>query len=131
MLFMVCYDGSSQSKIALQVAEKYAKAFDATLLLTTALEGDPKEQLNKLEKAEAILKEAEKHFDESNVKIETKMLPANSMSIGENLVFLAEDKQVSKIIMGTSRKSKVGKFVFGSTTQHVILTAHCPVIAVK
>ncbi len=131
MLIMVCYDGSSQSKIALQVAKKYALAFDAKILATTALEGDPKEQLNKLEEAERIIKEAQQYFEKNNVEYETKMLPANNMSIGENIVFLAEDKNVAKIIMGTSRKSKVGKFVFGSTTQHVILTASCPVIAVK
>lgn len=131
MLIMVCYDGSSQSKIALQIAKKYADAFQARVLATTALEGDPKDQLNKLEWAEQIIKEAKSYFDEEGVDCETKLLPANSLSIGENLVFLAEEKKVEKIIMGTSRKSKVGKFVFGSTTQHVILTAPCPVVAVK
>lgn len=131
MVFMVCYDGSSQAKIALQVSAKYAKAFEAKILITTALEGDPKEQLNKLDEAERLLKEAKKFFDEEGITSETKMMPANNMSVGENLVLLAQDKGVEKIIIGTSRRSKVGKFVFGSTTQHVILTAHCPVISVK
>lgn len=131
MIFMLCYDGSSESKIALQVAIKYAKAFGAKILATTALEGDPKEQLTKLEDAERILKEAKKVLDAAQVDCDTKMLPANNVSIGENLVYLAQEKGIDKIIMGTSRKSKVGKFVFGSTTQHVILTAPCPVIAVK
>jgi nucleotide-binding universal stress UspA family protein len=131
MIFMLCYDGSSQSKIALHVSIKYAKAFGAKILAATALEGDPKEQLNRLEEAERILKEAKKVLDEAHVECDTKMLPANNMSIGENLVYLAEEKGIDKIILGTSRKSKVGKFVFGSTTQHVILTAPCPVIAVK
>lgn len=131
MLIMVCYDGSSPSKIALQQAKKYAEAFKCNVLVTTALEGDPKDQLNKLEKAERIINEAKKFFEESNVECETKLLPANNMGIGENLIFLAEDKKVDKIILGTSRKTKVGKFVFGSTTQHVILNAPCPVVAVK
>ncbi len=131
MMFMVCYDGSSQSKIAMQVAKKYALGFKAKILATTAIEGDPKEQLAKLEEAERIIKEAQKYFDDGGVECDTKLLPANTMSVGENLVFLAQEKQIEKIIMGTSRKSKVGKFVFGSTTQHVILTAPCPVITVK
>lgn len=128
---MVCYDGSSQAKIALQTVEKYAKAFEAKVLITTAIEGDPKEQLNQLEEAERVIKEGKKTLESAGIPCETKLLPANNMSVGENLVFLAEDKKISKIFMGTSRKSKVGKFVFGSTTQHVILTAPCPVIAVK
>lgn len=131
MIIMVCYDGSSPSKIALQTTKKYAEAFNAKVLATTALEGDPKDQLNKLDKAERIIKEAKKFFEESNLECDTKLLPANNMSIGENLIFLAEDKRVDKIIIGTSRKTKVGKFVFGSTTQHVILNAPCPVVAVK
>lgn len=128
---MVCYDGSSPAKIALDVTRRYSKAFGAGVLVTTALEGDPKEQLNKLEEAEQIIKEAKKFLQKNDIECETKLLPANTMSIGENLVFLAEEKKVDKIVIGTSRKSKVGKFVFGSTTQHVILTANCPVIAVK
>lgn len=131
MKIMLCYDGSSQAKIALQEAAKYGKAFDATIIATTALEGDPKEQLNRLDVAERLLKEAKTFLEQEGVACETKMLPANSMSIGENIVMMAEDKGIEKIIIGTSRKSKVGKFVFGSTTQHVILTAPCPVIAVK
>ncbi len=131
MLFMVCYDGSSQAKIALQYSVKYAKAFKAKIMAATALQGDPKEQLKHLDNAERLLKEAKKILEDNSLEFETKMLPANNMSIGENLVFLAEDKGVDKIIIGTSRKLKVGKFAFGSTTQHVILRAPCPVVTVK
>jgi nucleotide-binding universal stress UspA family protein len=128
---MVCYDSSSQARIALQQSVKYAKAFKAKILAVTALQGDPKVQLDHLDEAEQLLKEAQKTLEENSIEYETKMLPANNMSIGENLVYLAEDKGVDKIIIGTSRKSKLGKFAFGSTTQHVVLTAPCPVIAVK
>lgn len=36
-----------------------------------------------------------------------------------------------KIIVGIEKKSKVGKFIFGSNAQYVILEARCPVMTVK
>ncbi len=131
MKIMVCYDGSKQSQNALAVARKYAKAFNASILITTALEGDPKEQLGKMDKAEKVLEEAKKFYADDDFEYDTKMLPANNMNVAENLVLLAKELNVEKIIMGVQKKSKIGKFFFGSTVQHVILTAPCPVVAVK
>jgi len=52
-------------------------------------------------------------------------------STGEDLVNHAKDKDIDEIIIGVRRRSKVGKLVFGSTAQYVILEAPCPVVAVK
>jgi len=47
------------------------------------------------------------------------------------MVQFANDTKVSEIIIGVRRRSKVGKLLFGSTAQYVILEAPCPVVAVK
>lgn len=131
MKILACYDGSNIAKKALELTLNYAKAFDAHVIVVTALEGDPGKQLNDLEKAEQILQYAKNFLSIELPKCETKMLPANNLSIGENIVQFAEDEKVDKIIIGVEKKSKVGKFFFGSTAQFLILSASCEVIAAK
>jgi nucleotide-binding universal stress UspA family protein len=53
------------------------------------------------------------------------------MGAGEDLVQLAEENNVEEIVIGVRRRSKVGKLLFGSTAQYVILNAKCPVVSVK
>ena len=53
------------------------------------------------------------------------------LEAGEDLVQIAEEKKVDEIIIGVRRRSKVGKLIFGSTAQYVILNAPSPVVAVK
>lgn len=46
----------------------------------------------------------------------------------EELVRYAEDKEASYICVGGRRRSAVGKALFGSVTQDVLLNAECPVV---
>jgi nucleotide-binding universal stress UspA family protein len=50
---------------------------------------------------------------------------------GEDLVNFSKEAQVHEIIIGIRNRSKVGKLIFGSTAQFVILEANCPVLSVK
>ena len=50
---------------------------------------------------------------------------------GEQLVKFAEDQKIDQIFLGIVKKSKVGKLLFGSTAQYVILHAPCPVVTVQ
>jgi nucleotide-binding universal stress UspA family protein len=58
-------------------------------------------------------------------------LSVRGLETGEDLVEYAKENQIDQIIIGVRRRSKVGKLVFGSTAQFVILEAPCPVVSVK
>jgi nucleotide-binding universal stress UspA family protein len=58
-------------------------------------------------------------------------LLVTDLTSGEQLVKFAEDEKIDQIFLGIIKKSKVGKFLFGSTAQFVILNAPCPVVTVQ
>jgi len=53
------------------------------------------------------------------------------MTPGEQLVTFAKNEKVDQMYIGIKKRSKVGKLIFGSTAQFVILNAPCPVVTVN
>jgi nucleotide-binding universal stress UspA family protein len=49
----------------------------------------------------------------------------------EDLVQVAAEENASLIVIGLRRRSPVGKLLLGSNAQEILLTAECPVLAVK
>jgi nucleotide-binding universal stress UspA family protein len=47
------------------------------------------------------------------------------------LLQLAADRQVDAIVTGASGRNAIDLAVFGSTTNHIIRRAQCPVITVR
>lgn len=57
--------------------------------------------------------------------------PQRSHSPAEELLSIAAADAASLIVIGLRRRSPVGKMLFGSTAQEILLNADCPVVAVK
>lgn len=53
------------------------------------------------------------------------------VSPAEELLSAASERDASAIVIGLRHRSRVGKALFGSIAQTVLLEATCPVIAVK
>ena len=49
----------------------------------------------------------------------------------EDLADVADTEQAALIVIGLRRRSPVGKLLLGSNAQQILLTAECPVLAVK
>lgn len=130
MKIMVGFDGSISSSDALRVAEKHAKAFEGKIELVTSMEKGTEAEREEIEAAEKDLEKEKKRLEAEGIPCETHLL-IRGLSPGEDLIEFAEENEVEEIVIGIRRKSKVGKLVFGSTAQFVILTAGCPVVTIN
>ena len=130
MKIMVCYEGSSDNTAVLEKGKERAKVSDAGIYLVSVLTGDDVGQLDNLEPAKKELETARASFQGDGIACEAKVM-FGGRGAGESLVEFAKEEDIDEIIIGVQRKSKVGKLLFGSTAQHVILEAHCPVLTVK
>ncbi|NNL78823.1 MAG: universal stress protein [Desulfobacterales bacterium] len=130
MKILVGYDGSKVADDVIKLAQKHAKAFKADTYIVTSLEQGPELKKEVIDKAESKLEKLKTPFKADNIPCETQT-SVSYQSPGEDLVRFAKENDIDEVIIGVRRRSKVGKLVFGSTAQYVILEAPCPVVAVK
>ena len=130
MKILVGFDGSKVADDVIKLAHKHAKAFEAEVHIMTSMEQSAGLKKEEIDKAESKLEKLGTSFkaDEISCQIHASV---SYQSPGEDLVKFAKDNQVDQIMIGVRRRSKVGKLVFGSTAQYVILESPCPVVAVK
>ncbi|MGD2187962.1 MAG: universal stress protein [Desulfobacterales bacterium] len=131
MKFMVCYDGSDKAKKALKVAQSHARVWNAKLEVVNAVVRIEPLKHAQVKKAEDKLENEVKGFFEGDDPAYETQLLLTDLTPGEQLVKFAEEDKIDQIYVGIIKKSKVGKFVFGSTAQYVILNAPCPVVTVQ
>jgi nucleotide-binding universal stress UspA family protein len=130
MKILVGYRGTNVGKDLLRLAAEHAKAFDAEVLLVTSMPGGDKTTRDQVIEAEKKLDEAKLFLDEQGIKNETHLL-IRGKTAGEDIVDFAAQNNCYEILLGVKSRSKVGKILFGSTAQFVILKAMCPVVSVK
>ena len=130
MKILVGYDGSNSAKDALALAKKHAAAFNAQVIIVSSLTGGSVTHAVEVEHATEDLELAKKMFDDEEIQCDTKLL-VRGMTPGEDIVNYAKEKAIDEIIIGIKRRSKVGKLLFGSNAQYVIIKAPCPVVTVK
>ena len=130
MKILVGYDGSNSAKDALALAKKHAAAFNAQVIIVSSLTGGSVTHAVEVEHATEDLEFAKKIFDEGGIQCDTKLL-VRGMTPGEDIVEYAKEKAIDEIIIGIKRRSKVGKLLFGSNAQYIIIKAPCPIVTIK
>ncbi len=130
MKILIGYDGSDPSHAALNLAIEHAKVFGAEVFAVNSLFGGNETTGEEIDNAKADLEKAKAILEKAGVSCVTHLL-IKGATTGEDIVSFAEENRVDEIIIGIKKKSKVGKLIFGSTAQYVILKAPCPVMTVK
>ena len=130
MKILVGYDSSNVSKEAVSVAIQHADAFNAEIIIAYSMVGGPEVPRKDFEIAENNLEYEKTRLLDQKGPCQS-ILSVRGLEAGEDLIQLAEEYKVDEIVIGVRRRSKVGKLLFGSTAQYVILNAPCPVVSVK
>jgi nucleotide-binding universal stress UspA family protein len=131
MKFMVCYDGTDESKEALKVAQEHAKIWKAKLEVVNSITRTEPLKHSQIKKMEDKLEaEVRSILGTDDPPYEVQLL-LTELTSGEQLVKFAEDEKIDQVFIGIIKKSKVGKFLFGSTAQYVILHSPCLVVTVQ
>lgn len=130
MKILVGYDGSKVAEDALKLAQEHARIFEASIHIFTSLPQGPELQKEDIEEAESRLERLKLTFGFDKIPCETHA-SVTYRTAGEDLVQFSKGNGIDCIFVGVRKRSKVGKLVFGSTAQYVILEAPCPVVTVK
>lgn len=129
MKILVAYDENTSFERVLDQAVKRAKRLNAFVYLirTCSSERSAREISEFTFKLNELRRE---RFKAEGIESESHVL-IRGLAPGEDIVQYAGEKGVDEIIIGIKKRSKIGKALFGSTAQYVILEAPCPVLSVK
>jgi nucleotide-binding universal stress UspA family protein len=130
MKFLVSYNGTKESRAALDLARIHAKIFNAQLLVVSSSEGGKGEKVEEINRIKQDLETIQKEIAEDGVECLVEQL-ARGLMPGEDIVLFAEENDIDQIYVGIRKKSRTSKLILGSTAQYIILKARCPVISVK
>ncbi len=131
MKFLVCYDETNEAKKALKVAREHAKIWKAELEVVNTITRVEPLKHSKVKKMEEKMEgEVKEILAGDDPPYEVQLL-LTDLTSGEQLVKFAEDQKMDQIFLGIVKRSKVGKLLFGSTAQYVILHAPCPVVTIQ
>lgn len=130
MKFALGFDGSNSAKEALEVVAKFAEALNAAVEVVTSKEGGSSTEDAEIQEARDALGFAEDYLRRKKIPVKSHLL-IRGVAPGEDIVNFTKENKVDAVFLGIKRRSKVGKLVFGSNAQYVILNAPCPVMTVK
>lgn len=130
MKIVVGYDDSNAVKEAINVAIKHAKAFNAGIDIVFSAIERTDEDREFLRRTQEEMDEMKQKVIDAGIECTTHLFNRD-LTPEEDLVQYAKDNDVDEIIIGVRKRSQLGKVIFGSHAQSVIMNAPCPVLCVK
>lgn len=135
---VVGYTDSTESRAALHRGAAEARLRSAELHIVQVVRqgttADPNHLAAWTEHADRVRRMGERlsqRLRDEGLDVRYHFRQAYSESVARELISVAGDVDAQLIVIGLRRRSRVGKLVVGSVAQQVLLSAECPVLAVR
>jgi len=132
MKIVVGYVMTDESRAALEWAIRQAERGDTHIVVTHSIKGggsmqaEQEEILSYRKELDAI----EQRLNDAGIPHNTRRL-IRGLSPAEDLAQVVVEEKADLLAIGIPEQSRVGKLLMGSDAQEILLTAPCPVLAVK
>lgn len=132
MKIVVGYVMTDESKAALDWAIRQAERGDTHIVVTHSIRGggsmdaEQEEVLTYRKELDAI----ERRLTDAGIPHTTRRL-IRGLTPAEDLAQVVTEEEADLLAIGIREQSRVGKLLMGSDGQEILLTAPCPVVAVK
>lgn len=104
---------------------------DGELLLVSLVQvGKDEDQLRRLDQVKAELHELAEKLRSGGHRVESEV-QLGMVGIGTDLARLAERADADVLVIGLTKRSRVGKALLGSDAQSTLLHATCPVLTLR
>ncbi|MCL2831333.1 MAG: universal stress protein [Betaproteobacteria bacterium] len=128
MTILVAYVPRPEGQAALEKGIEIAIRQNENLVVINAGPGGHHEDPNVANGDEA--EQVEGRLAALPIRAEFRQFVRGKSTI-EEIEELVEKLQVSMLVIGLRRRSRVGKLLLGSTAQEILINTSCPVLAVK
>lgn len=128
MTILVAYAPRPEGQAALDKGIEIAQRRNEKLLVVNASPGGSKEDPSAVDVEQ--FERVEQLLAETGLKAELKQFVRGKTAV-EEILALVDSLPASLLIIGLRKRSPVGKLIMGSVAQELLLSANCPVLAVK
>jgi len=128
MTILVAYAPRPEGEAALDKGIEIAKRRNERLMVVNASPGGGKSDPSAVDVEDA--ERVQKRLKDAGISAEFKQLVRGRSAV-EEINDLVDATRASVLIIGIRPRSPIGKLILGSVAQELILTAACPVLAVK
>lgn len=130
MPVVVGYIPSPQGRAAVAAAEQEALRRETSLIVVHSSRGGQREDSAEVIAVQDDLAAIQERLAAAGLDVDVRDL-ALGREPADDLLAIAEETGAELIVIGLRRRTPVGKLILGSNAQRILLSAPCPVLAVK